>query len=135
MRTIFAGWIAGYVMSISVTVSLAWIILKADQRNQLGNFFDPDLDQRLLYVFLHLGASLLCTIVGLIIGALYYVAIVKRLGADPFAFGFFITLVIVVVVALIILISIWPNRWFLWTSQSLFVVTLFGLILPLLASL
>ena len=100
MRTIFAGWIAGYVMSISVTVSLAWIILKSDQRNQLGNFFDPDLDQRLLYVFLHLGASLLCTIVGLIIGALYHVAIVKRLGADPFAFGFFITLVIVVVVAM-----------------------------------
>ena len=135
MRTIFAGWIAGYVMSISVTVSLAWIILKSDQRNQLGNFFDPDLDLRLLYVFLHLGASLLCTIVGLIIGALYHVAIVKRLGADPFAFGFFITLVIVVVVALIILISIWPNRWFLWTTQSLFVITLFGLILPLLASL
>ena len=135
MRPIFAGWIAGYVMSISVTVSLAWIILKSDQRNQLGNFFDPDLDQRLFYVFLHLGASLLCTIVGLIIGALYHVAIVKRLGADPFAFGFFITLVIVVVVALIILISIWPNRWFLWTTQSLFVITLFGLILPLLASL
>ena len=135
MRTIFAGWIAGYVMGISVTVSLAWMILRSDKGTQLGNFFDPDLDQRLLYVFLHLGASLLCTIIGLIIGALYHVAIIQRLGADPFAFGFFITLVIVVVVALIILISIWPNRWFLWTSQSLFVITLFGLILPLLASL
>ena len=89
MRTILAGWIAGYVMGISVTVSLAWMILRSDKGTQLGNFFDPDLDQRLLYVFLHLGASLLCTIIGLIIGALYHVAIIQRLGADPFTFGFF----------------------------------------------
>ena len=119
---------------------------REDQANRVQEFmnyqvmhvmedFDPDLDQRILYVFLHLGASLLCTIIGLIIGALYHVAIIQRLGADPFTFGFFITLTIVVLVALIILISIWPNRWFLWTTQSLFFIALFGLLLPLLASL
>lgn len=135
MRTILAGWIAGYVMSISVTASLAWMIVRSDRSRHLGNFFDPGLDQRILYVFLHLGASLLCTIVGLIIGAVYHVAIIKRLGAEPFAFGFFITLGIIVLVTLIILISIWPKRWFLWTTQGLFFLTLFGLLVPLLTSL
>lgn len=135
MRTILAGWIAGYVMSISVTISLVWMLLRTDSSGLLGNYLDPDVDQRISYVFLHLGASLLCTIVGIIIGAVYHVAIIKRLGAESFAFGFFITLLILVLVTLIILISIWPKRWFLWATQSLFFIILFGLMVPLLASL
>ena len=84
MRTILAGWIAGYIMAISVTVSMSWLIVKTPANTSKASILGSDVDSRIAYVFIHLGASLACTILGLIVGTIYHITVIRQVGVHSF---------------------------------------------------
>ena len=134
MRTILAGWIAGYVMAISVTVCMSWLIIKIPANTRFARILDSGVDSYIAYVFIHLGASLACTIVGLFIGIIYHIAVIRRVGIQSFDLSFFIGVLILTLVSMILLVALWPKRWFLWLTQSVVFVAAFGLLVPFLVS-
>jgi hypothetical protein len=134
MRTILAGWIAGYIMAISVTVSMSWLIVKTPANTRVASISGSDVDSRIAYVFIHLGAGLACTIVGLIVGTIYHITVIRQVGVQSSEPFFLIGVLILTLVSLILLVALWPKRWFLWLTQCVVFVAVFGLLVPFLAS-
>ena len=134
MRTILAGWIAGYIMAISVTVSMSWLIVKTSADTSKSSILGSDVDSRIAYVFIHLGASLACTILGLIVGTIYHITVIRQVCVHSFEPLFLIGVLILTLVSLILLAALWPKRWLLWITQSVVFVAVFGLLVPFLAS-
>tara|TARA_B100000470_G_C19477500_1_gene252926 strand:+ start:104 stop:511 length:408 start_codon:yes stop_codon:yes gene_type:complete len=134
MRTILAGWIAGYIMAISVTVAMSWLIVKTSANTSKSSILGSDVDSRIAYVFIHLGASLACTILGLIVGTIYHITVIRQVGVHSFEPLFLIGVLVLTLVSLILLAALWPKRWLLWITQSVVFVAVFGLLVPFLAS-
>ena len=137
MNTLLAGWVAGYVMAVASTAALVFLTVRLSREGAaLDRWVAREVPRPLLAVPIFLGATLLWTLVGLIIAAFYEVA---DMASKPDALGspsgVFTLLMAVLALAPLppLLMVVRGYRW-LWCSMSLLFLALFGWAMPLLAS-
>jgi hypothetical protein len=135
MEAVIAGWAAGYAMGILTTVAVVVILVRDKEAAFLGSVFDPQVSRPLIAIPFFVGATILWTMIGLVLGSAYRVGGFENsdggLGSPSMAF----TLAMVTIAALPALVGsvIWPNHWKIWTGLAVGFALLFGWAVPHLA--
>ena len=135
MEAVIAGWAAGYAMGVLTTIAVTIILVKDDEPAFLGSVFDPQVSRPLIAIPFFVGASLVWTMIGLVLGSAYRVGDFEEsasgLGSPSMSF----TLAMVTLGALPALVGsvVWPRHWKLWVGLAVGFALLFGWAVPHLA--
>ncbi len=135
MEAVIAGWAAGYAMGVLTTVAVVVILVRDKEATFLSSVFDPQVSRSLIAIPFFVGASIVWTMIGLVIGSAYRVGgfedSASGLGSPSMSF----TLAMVTIGALPALIGsvIWPGHWKTWVGLAAGFALLFGWAVPHLA--
>lgn len=135
MEAVIAGWAAGYAMGVLTTVAVVIILVRSDEPAFVGKVFDPAVSRPLVAIPFFVGASLVWTMIGLVIGSAYRVGGFAEsspgLGSPSMSF----TLSMLLIGALPALIGsvVWPRHWLIWLGLAVGFAALFGWAVPHLA--
>jgi hypothetical protein len=135
MAEVIAGWTAGYAMSLVSTFALTILLLQASGSRMIQRYTNGEMNPWFLAVPLSLGAFLVWTMIGLVLGSLYKVG---GLADHPDALGspsapFLIGVAAVAVMPLPLLILFFRKQWLIWCGLSAAFVLLFGWLMPIMA--
>ncbi|MCK9518188.1 MAG: hypothetical protein M0R74_04030 [Dehalococcoidia bacterium] len=135
MAEVIAGWTAGYAMSLVSTFALTILLIQASGSRAIQRYTNGEMSPWFLAVPMSLGAFLVWTIIGLILGSLYKVG---GLAEHPGALGapsapFLIGVVAIAVMPLPLLFLFFRRQWWIWCGLSASFVLLFGWLMPLMA--
>jgi hypothetical protein len=136
MRTVFAGWAAGYAMSIVTTISLTIILARIRDTSRIESIIAREVPAALLAVPVFIGTTLVWTLAGLILGALFRVGGFEDQQATLGAPGGPWLMIVIALGALPLppLLLLLTRYWRLWLANALAFVALFGWVMPLLAT-
>jgi hypothetical protein len=135
VEAVIAGWAAGYAMGILSTVAVVIILVRDDEAAFFGSVFDPQVSRPLIAIPFFVGATIVWTMIGLVLGSAYRVGGFEEsaggLGSPSMSF----TLAMVTMGALPTLVGcvIWPRHWKIWLSLGVGFAALFGWAVPHLA--
>ncbi len=136
MGAVIAGWAMGYVMAIATTFALIVLLVKVDTRGLLSKVIDPEVSRPLLAVPAFIGAGLIWTMIGLMIGSAYEVLEFADTESGPWtpSLAFSLTMMMVGLLPAPILTVIWFRFWWLWGTMGLLFAVSFGWAMPNLAA-
>ncbi len=135
MSAVLAGWVAGYAMATATTIALVFLVMRVSRTGWLDRLIAAEVPIVLLAVPVSIGATLVWTLIGLILGSLYVVggfdAKAAALGSPSWQFTLVVgTLALLPLPPLVVFLR---RYWWLWTAMSLLFAGLFGWMMPLLA--
>lgn len=136
MGAVIAGWAAGYFMAIATTLALVVLLVKVDTRQLFSRVFDPEVARPLLAVPAFIGAGLVWTMIGLVIGSAYEVLDFAGSGSGPGtpSMAFSLTMLMLGLLPVPIITIIWFRFWWLWATMGVLFAGSFGWGLPNLAA-
>lgn len=135
MAEVIAGWTAGYAMSLVSTFALTLLLVEASGSPLIKRYTNGEMSPWLLAVPMSIGAFLVWTMIGLILGSLYKVG---GLADHPGALGapsapFLLGIAAVALMPLPLLLLFFRKQWWIWCGLSASFVVLFGWLMPLMA--
>lgn len=122
-------------MGVLTTVAVVIILVRDDEPAFFGSIFDPQVSRPLVAIPFFVGATIVWTMIGLVLGSAYRVGGFDEsdggLGSPSMPF----TLAMVTMAALPALVGsvIWPRHWKVWLGLALGFALLFGWAVPHLA--
>lgn len=135
MEAVIAGWAMGYVMGIVATVAITFLLTRNDGPSWLAGVLDSSVSRPLLAIPVFVGTSLIWTMIGLALGAIYDVGGFHdgASGLGSPSIGFAGMMAALAAMPLPLLVLLWRSSWWLWAGQALLFVLLFGWAMPHLA--
>ncbi|MFQ5381338.1 MAG: hypothetical protein ACE5EF_06915 [Dehalococcoidia bacterium] len=137
MKEVVAGWAAGYAMGIVVTVVLAYLSRPGGLLSRLREGIFPDLPAVGFAVPIFVGASLIWTMIGIVIGAVYRTGdfASRAGGAGSPSLIFTAGICLMAVAPLPALLIVARRDWPAWIGSAVVFAALFGWGMPFLAGL
>lgn len=137
MEEIIAGWAAGYVMGIVATFAMVYLLRPGGSLYRLREAAFADVSAVLFAVPLFMGATLMSSMLGVVIGVIYlmgdFAARPGGAGSPALAFTFAVCLVAIMPLPALVVLA--REEWKAWVSIAVAFAIAFGWAMPVLASL
>lgn len=136
MDAVIAGWVAGYAMALVSTAALTYLLVDLRNTEFMERVVAREVPGALLAVPISIGMVVGWTMLGLLAGIVFSVGDLggTRDGLGSPALGFTVAILALAAAPAVVLIVLWPRRWWLWFLLSASFAGAFGWLMPLLAA-